>query len=261
MCSFHSRIALFHTDRILRKMLIIFIGNGDGHCIQWQCRKEQATLGWEISPYLVERQTDWAETAGPANAVWWQAHEISSVLGQSHSPSGETGGKYSSAFTSHKWIHTNTHVVVQSLSGLACLFPHPCRVRLHAFTNEMPWKPHTKALTIINCNLKVKHACWSDFQWRKQHGWLFYFSVHCIDSNPTCTPAHPQRDHESTLLSFVWVFVWFLYHSWPADRRRINHWDSDCSATWMRSTTPDRTKDRDGQRHKEAWFFIISPVP
>lgn len=32
--------------------------------------------------------------SGNANAVWWQAHEITSWFGQSQNPSGKTEGKY-----------------------------------------------------------------------------------------------------------------------------------------------------------------------
>lgn len=56
-------------------------------------------------------------------------------------------------------------------------------------------------------------------------------------------PAHPEKHHASTLLSFVWVFVCFEYH-WPANRTRINHWDSACSATQRSGGTPERTKVR-----------------
>ena len=173
---FYSHKAVFHIDRFLRKMLIIFIERGDGHCIQWQHRTERAILGWEISPYLVERQTGWAVTARPANAVWWQAHEITSGFSQSHSPSGKTGGKYASPFTSYK--HTQTSTAMHTPSVLVCLFStsiHACVGYMHLW---LKWLDNNTPRWWLQLGVswKTKHTrhsgfpCVSVCSWKTQQG-------------------------------------------------------------------------------------------
>lgn len=246
-------------------MLIIFIECGDGHCIQWQHRTEQAILDWKISPYLVERQTGWAETVGPANAVWWQAHEITSRFGQSHNPSGKTSGKYSSGFTSLTWIHTantqtHTHTVVLTPSALACLFPHlyrhaqdTCISFWKCFENNPPkcWLQLAVNGKQSMPGAQVSHV--SMFAPEKNN--MAECSLLCFAVmrflSPTCTPLHilKRTMRACTLLSSVWVFVWFQYHCWPADRLRINHADSACSVTQRTSAAPDKNKrQRDTKR-------------
>ncbi len=81
---------------------------------------------------------------------------------------------------------------------------------------------------------------------KTQQGQMFYSSLLCGDAfcEPNLhTAAHHEADRESMhAAKLCEFFVWFQYHCWPADRLRINHADSACSATQRSSTTSDENK-------------------
>lgn len=152
--------------------------------------------------------------------------------------------------------HTHTHIytAVHTLSALylhlymhAC---HKCRRWLKCIESNTP-KYDCNHL----CELKTKHARRLRFPTRpclppEKHSRVecfiySFFALHWCDlrARPAhvCTSWNGPWEH-ATLLSSEWVFVWFQYRCWPADRLRINHTDSACSATQRSSNTSDKNK-------------------
>lgn len=209
MC-FYSHKAVFHIDRNLRKMLIIFIECADGHCIQWQHRTEQAILGREISPYLVERQTVWALTARPTNAVWWQSHEITSGFWSISQPlRGKRDWNFHQLFTSHKWTHAGTDKV-------NVVFLHICSI----------WMFLGRHADICSQNALITHSGIDFWCFPRVNVWprkikvrcVFFVSLLCSDAICQSEPnVHTETERARRCVSFCLVSVSPLASWQPED--------------------------------------------